>query len=223
MSILVLGDIHLGLPKGPGLTWALNALEAAHENGAQGFICAGDVIDRRNFTQDTYMEVSALFSTAVELFGEVHFISGNHDVHHDLKFPDGVIPHSPQPHVFEYHGISVHTAAVAQDPDPRPVIEEFAPNTDEDKPHLGILHTGLHGIYSRKPCLPATADDLLRLNYDAWVLAHVHRPIVLSQEPFIGWVGMGMALLVTPSPNGSLEVTNLTVGEDKTTDEDFTS
>ena len=31
---------------------------------------------------------------------------------------------------------------------------------------------------------------------DAWVLGHVHTPEVLSQDPFIGWVGMGKAVLV---------------------------
>lgn len=208
MSVLVLGDIHLGLPAAPGLDWAVSMLEAGARAGAEGFICAGDVIDRAHYTADTYGEVTAFFERAVELFGPVHFIAGNHDTHHELTLPRGVVVHEAHPHSFRYHGITVHTAAVAQDPDPRSVITAFPARGHVPGPHLGVLHTSLTGDYSRKPCLPATVEDLTQLGYDAWVLAHVHRPIELHQDPFIGWVGMGSALLVDATKEG-VEVARL--------------
>lgn len=209
MSILVLGDIHLGLSSGPGIDWALNALSNAHLHGARGFICAGDAIDRARYTDNTFVELNTFFRTAVDLFGPVHFVQGNHDVHHDLDLPSEVTIHSTDAHSFEYHGICVHTASVLSDPDPREVIQDFQRATDSALPRLGVLHTSLTGEYSNKPCLPASLDELLELNLDAWVLAHVHRPIELHADPFIGWVGMGNALVVSPDNDGGLTVTRV--------------
>ena len=81
--------------------------------------------------------------------------------------------------------------AVATDPDPREIeIPSFN--------GLGLLHTSVHGEFSRKPCLPCKLEDLQESGA-TWVLGHVHKPITLSAEPFIGWTGMRAGVHYDPT------------------------
>lgn len=192
--IAVLADLHLGHPDAPGLSWALSALDRAHAAGARALVMLGDVIDRSEFTSATYDEVDAFFAAAHDRFAEVHFIAGNHDVHHELREP----LHPTEPHVFTCRGLRVVTASVAADPDPR---ELSFPAAD-----LGLLHSSVEGQFSRKVCLPITQAALEATGHP-WVLGHVHVPHVLADAPFIGWVGMGQVLLVDPATRAVTQFT----------------
>lgn len=64
-------------------------------------------------------------------------------------------------------------------------------------PNLGLLHSSVTGEYSKHECMPCTVDELTSCSYDAWLLGHVHGRAVLSGDSFIGWVGMGKALIVS--------------------------
>ena len=65
--VLVLADIHLGRKQkddkkiGPGIEWALSALDRGAEAGARHLVMLGDVIDRKRFTDHTYTEVTQFF------------------------------------------------------------------------------------------------------------------------------------------------------------------
>ena len=188
-SILIFADLHLGKPGAPGLHWALDMLENAT---ADACVCLGDIIDR-DADPATYVPQSyEVLSRAGERFNEVHFISGNHDVHHELTFPAAVMVHPTEVHSFTCAGATVVTAAVASDPDPRMLT---FPARQHHGPHLGLLHSSVSGEFSKGLCLPVTPQELEACGYDAWVLGHVHAPQVLNEEPFIGWVGMGSAVL----------------------------
>lgn len=195
-GIFVFADLHLGREGTPGREWAVAAMRHAKAAGASVCVCAGDLVDRSAALGDAaHTAAQQVMGYAVELFDEVHFIAGNHDAHLKITV-EGVVVHDSQPHEFLCAGVRVHTCAVADDEDLRRF--SFPPRNREcgdAAPHLGILHSSVTGEYSRKPCLPTTREELLRCGYDAWILAHVHAPVTLSEDPFIGWVGMGEGLI----------------------------
>lgn len=199
--ILVLADIHLGRKQsgdtkvGPGLAWALDVLDRAADAGAGHLIMAGDIIDRKRYTEATYGDVDTFFRHGLERFDTVLFTAGNHDVHHTLDLPDGVTVAGTSPATYRCGAWAVHAAAVEVDKDPRELLGNF-PAPVDDAANLGILHTSVTGEWSNNPCLPCTADELTACGYDAWLLGHVHQRVTLSETPFIGWVGMGRAYLV---------------------------
>lgn len=207
--VLVLADIHLGRKQhgdkktGPGLPWALGALERGAAAGARHMVMLGDVIDRKRFTDATYGEVSQFFARGLELFDTVLFSAGNHDVHHDLTgvIPDGVEVAGIEPQTIRAGEWALHTAAVEVDRDPRRLVSGF-PAPVEGLPNLGLLHTSVTGEYSNHECLPCTMDELAACGYDAWLLGHVHQRVSLSEEPFVGWVGMGQEYLVEADDTG---------------------
>ena len=91
-------------------------------------------------------------------------------------------------------GTAVHACSVVTDPDPRVVWQDY-PAPVAGGANLGFIHSSVHGEYSRSECLPASVAELESVSYDAWVMGHVHRRITESDAAFIGWVGMGHALL----------------------------
>lgn len=188
-SILIFADLHLGRPGAPGIEWALDVLETTD---ADACICLGDIIDRTADAETYVPQAQQIMARAGELFDDAHFISGNHDVHHDLSFPSSVTVHPTDVHAFQCAGAIVVTAAVATDPDPRALT---FPVRQSDKPHLGLLHSSATGEFSKGVCLPTTPNQLQACGFDAWILGHVHTPHVLQDNPFIGWVGMGEAVL----------------------------
>lgn len=206
-GIFIFGDLHLGKKKAPSLEWAKQSMAGACELGATVCVCAGDLIHRKLAADDpAHDQAFELMSYAVELFDEVHFIGGNHDVHAEIPLPVGVVKHSTQPHEFECAGAIVHTAAVATDPDPREVKFPVLENVDKRIPHVAILHSSATGEFSKKPCLPISLEQMLSCGYDAWILAHVHTPHMLHENPFIGWVGMESGIIYRP---GSGEIIRL--------------
>ena len=99
-SIFVFADLHLGRAGAPGLDWALQALEVAADRGATACVCLGDIIDRNANSAEFVPQVRTVMAHAVTLFSEVHFISGNHDTHHNLDLPPEVTIHGTQVHTF---------------------------------------------------------------------------------------------------------------------------
>lgn len=212
--VLVLADIHLGRKQkddkkiGPGIEWALKALDRGAEAGARHMVMLGDVIDRKRFTERTYAEVTRFFEHGLELFDSVVFITGNHDVHHDLRgvIPDDVIVAGIDPQTIRAGQWALHTAAVEIDRDPRRIVADF-PAAVDGVPNLGLLHSSVTGEYSKHECMPCTVDELISSGYDAWLLGHVHERVVLSNDPFIGWVGMGKALIASVE-GGTVSITD---------------
>ncbi|MEH0147601.1 metallophosphoesterase [Corynebacterium sp. Q4381] len=211
--ILALADIHLGRKQhgdkkvGPGIDWALAALERGADAGAGHMIMLGDIIDRKRFTDATYDEVDRFFTRGLELFDTVLFTAGNHDTHHTLDLPAGVTHASTTPATYNLGHWAVHTAAVEVDKDPRKLVPAF-PAAVDSRPNLGVLHTSVTGEWSNNPCLPCTVNELDARGYGAWLLGHVHQPVTLRHSPHIGWVGMGRALIAT-STGASVQVAEL--------------
>lgn len=193
-------DLHLGKKKGPGLEWARSACAGAAELGADVLVFLGDLVDKKKGGPGDLDDAVALFR---HLTGELGLplihVWGNHDVGAGIvdTFPaiDGVYrPNGAEITEITVPGVPAvfHAANVIADPDPREVISHFPTATGPG--HVGLLHTGVEGQYTKNPCLPTTLDALLGLRYDAFLLGHVHQPVTLHTDPLIGWVGMGRLL-----------------------------
>ncbi|QNE89845.1 metallophosphoesterase [Corynebacterium incognita] len=199
MTILILSDLHLGLPKAPGHDWMLETMHRAAKQGCTGLIFAGDVIDRRCISETTYGQFADLNAVAVQLFQQCLFVPGNHDAHVELSLPAEFIVAPDEFISLDFpDGTRVHTVGVSSDPDPRDVSDRMPSPSPNAPANLGILHTSLNGSYSKSECLPISLETLNSSGYDAWALGHVHQPIIESTHPPVRWVGMGNALVFDP-------------------------
>ncbi|HIW91526.1 MAG TPA: metallophosphoesterase [Candidatus Corynebacterium avicola] len=209
--VAAIADIHLGAPGSPGLRWASDALRNAMGQDADLLVIAGDLVDRKHATDAVVEQAVELLRAAIATDVPVLVVWGNHDIAADLpsRLPDDLtdtpglaIAPGSDAATYRYGSLTVHAQSVATNPDPREVVDGFpvvGDGSDDaaasaDGPHLGILHTSLTGEYSRKPCLPTTVAELESRGYDRWLLAHVHRPIAVTDT--IGWVGIGRLELI---------------------------
>lgn len=176
-------------------------MERGAAAGYGHLVVLGDVIDKKRYLAATY-EVSRLFERACELFDSVLFVAGNHDTPHDLRavIPAGVAAASTQPVTYRAGGWALHTAVVAADRDPRALAGDF-PAPVPGWPNLGLLHTGPTGEWT-SPCLPATRSSCSPAATTRGCSAHVHRPLTISEDPFVGYVGMGRALRASAGKAG---------------------
>ena len=205
--VAALADIHLGLPGAPGLDWALSAVEAAVREEPRLLVFAGDLIDRAHAADATVTDVEHLLRHAAAIGPPVLVVWGNHDVAAKLprRLPEiPGIEYAPSDRALELEvgTLTVHAISVATDPDPRRAVGAFPIGIPGSGEHLGILHTSLTGEHSRKPCLPATPDELRSRRYDRRLLGHVHAPLAVSDT--IGWIGMReLAVIDIPSHSRS--------------------
>lgn len=200
IRLAVFADLHLGKKKTPGLQWAYGALARAAENQPDVIVFTGDLLDKKKATEADLEDGVALFRYITEELGLplVH-VWGNHDV------GSGLIPRFPElPGVYRPLGDGIeeiqvpgiplvfHAVNVAFDPDTRNILKDL-PKVEEPG-HVGVLHTAVEGQYTKNPCLPTTPEHLLSRGYGACLLGHVHTPVVLHEDPWIGWIGMGQIL-----------------------------
>lgn len=200
VRLAAFGDLHLGRRKAPGVGWAREALVDATRNGADAVVFTGDLLDKKTATGKDLDDAVDLFRMVThELERPLIHVWGNHDVGSGMipLFPEISGVHRPTddgvaairvpdvPLVF-------HALNVTQDPDPRDVAKHL-PRVEEPG-HVGILHSEVEGRYTKNPCLPTTTEHLLSRGYEACLMGHVHSPVVLHEEPWIGWIGMGQML-----------------------------
>ena len=125
----------------------------------------------------------------------VYLIAGNHDaasvISKRLSLPENV-------HVFSTR--SAETKQVAGHPvvihgrgfPNRAVPENLAidyPSAVPGKFNLGLLHTSLTGKPGHDTYAPCSEEDLRLKGYGYWALGHVHRPEVISEDPWIVFAG----------------------------------
>lgn len=199
VRLAAFADLHLGKKKAPGVQWARQALHDAVAH-ADIIIFSGDLWDKKKATRKDFEDSIDLFRFITDDLGTplVH-VWGNHDVGAGFidEFPeiDGVYrPEGGGIEKLQVPGIPLlfHAVNVIDDPDPRSTLEELE---KVDGPgHVAVLHTEVEGQYTKNPCLPITADFLLSRGYSACLMGHVHSPVVLQEDPWIGWIGMGQML-----------------------------
>lgn len=200
VRLAAFADLHLGRRKSPGVQWAREALTEAVGNGAEAVIFTGDLLDKKKATGRDLDDAVELFRMVTgELQRPLIHVWGNHDVGSGMipLFPtiDGVYrPADGEPTEIRVPDLPLvfHAVNVTQDPDPRDVVKHL-PRVVETG-HVGVLHSEVEGRYTKNPCLPTTTEHLLSRGYGACLMGHVHSPVVLHEEPWIGWIGMGRVL-----------------------------
>ena len=200
VRLAAFGDLHLGRRMGPGVGWAREALIEATAIGADAIVFTGDLLDKKKATSQDLADAVDLFRLVTEeLERPLVHVWGNHDVGSGMipLFPEIRGVHRPTDDAVAEIRVPdlplvFHAVNVTQDPDPRDVAKHL-PRVEEPG-HVGILHSEVEGRYTKNPCLPTTTEHLLSRGYEACLMGHVHSPVVLHEEPWIGWIGMGQML-----------------------------
>lgn len=200
VRVATFADLHLGKKKSPGVRWAYEALAEAASHRPDVVVFTGDLLDKKKAT-------GVDLAAGVELFRHITqdldlplvHVWGNHDVGSGMipNFPDLPGVHRPRGGGIEeirVPGVPLvfHAVNVVADPDPRDLLKDL-PQVAEPG-HVAVLHTEVEGQYTKNACLPTTPEHLLSRGYGACLMGHVHSPVVLNDEPWIGWIGMGQVL-----------------------------
>ncbi|MCP3753721.1 DNA repair exonuclease [Streptomyces sp. TBY4] len=190
-----LADLHMGstlrgLADYPGAP-AIDPREAPYEalraavdrivgGGYDAVLIAGDVFDRRHCDARALAACQDALSAFHEAGLPTVVVSGNHDAETPLPHKVNLPPSArwlgadaPESVIWPDLGITVHGQSVG-DPDERRDLAAGFPRPIPGAVNIGLLHTSLHGAWSRRICAPADPRTLARAGYDHWALGHVH-------------------------------------------------
>ena len=143
-----------------------------------------------------------------------YVIYGNHDaqskITRSLTLPDNVTvfrTRSAETHRMEELDVALHGQGYRE----RDIDENLARSYPSPIPsafNIGILHTGLGGMEGHAPYAPCTLDELRKKGYDYWALGHIHKPEILSTDPYVVFSGnvQGRHIRET-GPRGAMLVT----------------
>ncbi len=205
-----LADLHIGsalrgLADYPGAP-AIDRREAPYEalsaavqriigGGYDAVLIAGDVFDRRHADARALAACQDALGAFHEAGLRTVVVSGNHDAEtplpHKLNLPPSVRwlgADAPESVTWPDLGITVHGQSVAV-PDERRDLAAGFPRAIPGAVNIGLLHTSLHGAWSRRICAPADPRTLDRAGYDYWALGHVHHRLVPGAGAFAAYPG----------------------------------
>ncbi|WP_162688679.1 MULTISPECIES: DNA repair exonuclease [unclassified Streptomyces] len=226
-----LADLHIGsalrgLADHPGAP-AIDPYEAPYEalraavrhivgDGYHAVLLAGDVFDRRHDDARALAACQDALGAFHEAGLRTAVVSGNHDAEsplpHKLHLPPSVrwLPaDAPASVCWPDLGITVHGQSVG-DPDERRDLAAGYPRPVPGTVNIGLLHTSLHGAWSRRTCAPTDPRTLARAGYDYWALGHVHHRLVPGTGAFAVYPGNTHAR--GPGEPGGRGFTELRIG-----------
>jgi DNA repair exonuclease SbcCD nuclease subunit len=172
-----------------------NLVQTALDETVDFVLIAGDVYDGdwKDFSTGLFFARQMARLNAVGI--PVYLIAGNHDaasvLTRRLNLPDNVqvfstrtvetreVPHLP----VVIHGRGFPHRAV-----PENLVPEYPPPLAAVF-NIGLLHTSLTGASGHDTYAPCSLGDLTHKGYDYWALGHVHRPQVLSRDPWVVFPG----------------------------------
>ncbi|MCX4782597.1 metallophosphoesterase family protein [Streptomyces sp. NBC_01264] len=227
-----LADLHIGsalygLVDYPGAP-AIDGREAPYEalraavrriveGGYDAVLIAGDVFDRRHCDARALAACQDALGAFHEAGLRTVVVSGNHDAEsplpHKLHLPPSVRwlgADAPESVTWPDLGITVHGQSVAE-PDERRDLAAGFPPAIPGAVNIGLLHTSLHGAWSRRICAPADPRTLARAGYDYWALGHVHHRLVPGAGSFAAYPGNTHAR--GPAESGGRGFTELLIGD----------
>lgn len=172
-----------------------NLVDLALEEAVDFVLIAGDLYDGdwKDFSTGLFFtrQMARLNAAAIP----VYLVAGNHDaasvLTRRLSLPANVHPFST-------------TAAESKEVPGLPVVihgrgfpgravpENLVPAFPPPRPglfNIGLLHTSLTGAPGHDTYAPCTLRDLTDKGYGYWALGHVHRPQVLSRDPWVVFPG----------------------------------
>jgi exonuclease SbcD len=221
-------DIHLGarlrgLPDYPGCP-EIDPVESAYDafaalldriltGGYDGVLLAGDLFDRNEVTARARSVAEAALADLHDAGIPVALIWGNHDAESplpaQLRLPPTTWlagPQTPSTRFWDHAGLAIHAQSIA-DPDEGRDLAAGYPDAVPGLRNIGVLHTSLTGVHSRRTCAPTTVETLAARRYDYWALGHVHQRRTIAADPLAAYSGSGHAAREHEfGPHGYLEV-----------------
>lgn len=177
-------------------------------------IIAGDIFDGdwADYTTGLFFsgEMARLDRAGITVF----VVRGNHDAESkmskSLSLPPNVVQFSARKaESFDLadHGIVLHGKSFPERNVPDDFVASY-PARQDGLLNIGVLHTALDGVRGHKSYAPCTVDDLRRFGYDYWALGHIHKPDIVSDDPWIVFPGniQGRSARET-GPRGAMRVT----------------
>ncbi len=199
ISVLCLGDLHLGLPPGrlppdadprrtsTAAVWR-RAVDAAVEHGASLVLLSGDVIDRDNRYFEAFGPLEEGLARLAEAGIEVCAVAGNHDA--EVLEPLQRVLRTGRLRLLgtggEWERFTLANDAgrpllhvdgwsfPARDVRDDPTASHELSRPDDDAPVLGMVHGDLGRRGSTNA--PLSRAGLEHAEVDAWLLGHVHKP-----------------------------------------------
>lgn len=183
-------------------------------SGAKFLIIAGDIFDGdwADYTTGLFFiaELARLEREEVPVF----ILRGNHDAESNMSkslsnWPANVHLY-PSRKAESIELPKLQTALHGRSFPERSVPDDFVSTYPAAKAgwlNIGILHTALDGKRGHASYAPCTEDDLRRFGYDYWALGHIHKPEIVSHDPWIVFPGniQGRSVRET-GPRGAVRV-----------------
>jgi DNA repair exonuclease SbcCD nuclease subunit len=220
-TIMVTGDLHLGvhpsrIPEeldseafSPGRIWR-NIVDECVTGEVDYLVVTGDIVDREN----QFFEAWGPFETGINDLEAndipLVMVAGNHDAGVLAEFIDSM--NSDNAHLLGEGG---EWERVTFDRDDGPSIafdgwsypeREVRKNpldeyelSSTDTTLFGLLHTELGR--SAGPYAPVGREDLQSVPVDGWLLGHIHKPQIYSENPLI--LNPGSPQPLNPTETGS--------------------
>lgn len=232
IKILSTADLHLGrtssLPHsqhGLSTKTGLDKLVKLAINLPADVLCfSGDIVDNFNDYWEARAPLQEAFNKLREAKISVYLVAGNHDfdvlesmlkedrnqhVHmlgKNAKWE--IITHTAGDMEVQFAGWSFNKQHIRIDP----LLSFDRKLTDPDIPVIGLLHCETDMPESKYA--PVSTDLLLNSGTDAWLLGHIHKPIILHESaPFVAYAGSPQAM--SAGETGVHGALLLTVHKDK--------
>ena len=225
VRLAVIGDTHLGRPKGlchrdAVAHWVGRVVDTAVERGCRALLFAGDFFDRRSVStpkKNARVAAAVLADAAAKL--PVALVWGNHDLASGLheRIPEipGLWVAPTAPAVFSLGEVDVVAASVERDRDDREITDALPAPV---RPTVGLLHTSLDGFADTSVSLPAEPAELKSTGYRAWAFGHVHKQQLVHEDPLMLYPGApwkmrepGFVELKVPLGEGRASASNVPV------------
>lgn len=191
-----------------------NLIDVVREQEAGLLTLSGDLFDHAD--QENPVPRRRL-ARALEEVPEtaVAVVRGNHD-HHKRGAPRPRYPGN----VFEFEGnnrswdlgwVRVHGVSFDRQ-HVRESLLPFYPPASSDHLDIGLLHANVGGRPGHDDYAPCTLERLVEHGYDAWLLGHIHKREVLSQDPLVVYPGNLQGRHANESGPRSVEVVDVDAG-----------
>jgi exonuclease SbcD len=172
-----------------------NLVQLTIDEAVNFLVIAGDVYDGdwKDYSTGLFFrgQMARLQSKGIP----VYLIAGNHDaasvISRKLSLPDNVHLFSTSAaESMEVSGLPVviHGRGFPHRAVPENLAKEY-PAAAPNKFNLGLLHTSLTGLPGHDTYAPCSVQDLREKSYDYWALGHIHKPEIISQDPWIVFAG----------------------------------
>ena len=158
-------------------------------------ILAGDLYDQDN----PNMQIALFLRNQLKRLNkegiQVIIAKGNHDAANkitsalDLPANTTVLDSKkPQTLVFPEWDVAINGQSFREGPITDNLVLSY-PKAESGLFNIGILHTSLSGSTDHDVYAPCSLTDLTSRHYQYWALGHIHKRIILSEDPWIVYPG----------------------------------